>query len=531
MQHNAPSTTTAEHAPARAGRQPGKDYSLHFVLLATVGFFLARLPIIPIRSFDPDEFQHAHAAWCVWKGMLPYKDFFEHHTPWYYYTLSPFFRWFEVDVAFASAKHFLMFGRGLSLALTVLAVLVVILIGRLWEERRVGLVAGLFLVGQPVFFEKTLEIRPDVLALPFYLGALWFLLRGLGRAPGTARRHSRFLAAGLCLGAAIMSTQKMLFVLPGLLSGLAVWVLFAVRRGKGRSLPTTGASGAAGNPLADGSAEPGPRSRVLSSLAFVLGLCIPGVLTFAAFAVQRGSGEFISNNFLLNAEWKHTVGEQLLKFLETSWPILLLSLFGASLVVVEFVRSARRSYGGLLLVSTLLGLIAGVLVVPAAHRQYYLMLLPIVCLLAAKALSFLLERARARVRPWLLALAIVPLSVLPVLDLRAAFATRNDRQLDRLREVLDSTQPTDLVMDGWHGTGVFRPHAFYYFFVHEELADMLSRERVDAYLDALESGRIRPRLIAMDENLLALGSRFARFVHTHYVSRDGFLYFRKEEAH
>jgi hypothetical protein len=82
-------------------------------------------------------------------------------------------------------------------------------------------------------------------------------------------------------------------------------------------------------------------------------------------------------------------------------------------------------------------------------------------------------------------------------------------------------------MDGWQGTGVFRPHAFYYFFLHEESIPMLARARVDAFLDALEGGKIRPRLIAMDENLVALGSRFVRFVKRSYVSYDGFLYFAK----
>jgi len=56
---------------------------------------------------------------------------------------------------------------------------------------------------------------------------------------------------------------------------------------------------------------------------------------------------------------------------------------------------------------------------------------------------------------------------------------------------------------------------------------MLPREQVDAYLDALESGRIRPRLIALDQHLVLLGSRFLRFVKSNYTSRDGFFYFSK----
>ncbi len=484
--------------------------SLYFVVLATAGFFLARIPVLLHRLFDSDEFQHSHAAWCVFKGMVPYKDFFEHHTPWYYYALSPFFHWFDVDLSFESARHFLIFGRGLSLVLAILSVLLIILIGRLWEDRRVGLLAGLFLVSQPVFLQKTVEIRPDVLASPFFLGGLWFLLRGLARisdgADGARRSARLFLGAGLSLGAAIMCTQKMLFVLPGMLAGLCIWALFT------------------GSP---NRTQSGLRARILSIAVFLLGIGVPAALTWAVFAFHHAGHEFIANNFLLNSSWTHAAHEQLLKVLEGSWPILVLSLLGASVSLYHFFRSEQGQYGGFVLLCTLFGLIAGILVVPVAHRQYYLIPLPIACLFAAQGLYFLVERAQERARAWLLVLATIPLAVLPVVDLREALTLRNDQQLARLRYVFESTKPTDLVMDGWEGTGVFRPHAFYYYFLHDESVEMLPRERVDAYLDALESGMIRPRLIAMDDHVTLLGSRFLRFVNANYISKDGFFYFSR----
>jgi hypothetical protein len=467
-------------------------FALCFVVLATAGFLVARIPVLTHRPFDPDEFEHAHAAWCVFKGMLPYKDFFEHHTPWYYYTLRPFFHWFDVDLSFESARHFLLFGRGLSLALTILSLLLSILIGCLWKARRVGLVAGLFLVGQPFFFQKTVEIRPDVLALPFFLGSLGLLLRGLAASTDTTRKGC-FLAGGLSLGASIMCTQKMLFVLPGLFVGLVIWSLFA---GRGR------------------------KARIVLTVFFLLSVCIPVVLTWAAFALQHAGREFIANNFLLNASWKHVEAEHFRKLIKTSRPILALSIVGASVSLLHFIRSAQRQYGEVLLFCTLVGLFAGLLVVPVAYRQYYLMPLPIVCLFAAQGLFVLIKQARESAQPWLLIVAMVPLAVLPVLDLQETLKLGNDNQLARLRYVFENTKPTDVVMDGWEGMGVFRPHAFYYFFLHGEFVDRLPREQVDAYLVALESGRIRPRLIAMDENLVTLGSRFLRFVKTNYVRRD-----------
>ena len=94
----------------------------------------------------------------------------------------------------------------------------------------------------------------------------------------------------------------------------------------------------------------------------------------------------------------------------------------------------------------------------------------------------------------------------------------------RLRYVYVNTGPADQVLDGWLGTEVFRPHPLYYFFLHSELLAMLSEKEKDAYLEALESGRVRPSLITLDEELLGLGPRFMTFVQQNYLSDDGLFY-------
>lgn len=487
----------------------GADRPLRFLPLAVAAFLAARLPLLPHRSLDPDELEHAHAAWSMSRGMLLYKDFFEHHTPWYYYVLRPSFNWFSVDRSFDSATHFLVWGRGLSLVLAVISILLVCSIGRLWQSRSTGLLAGVLLVAQPFFLQKTLEMRPDVLALPFFLGALALLLRGLRRAEeAEPRARWFFLAAGLALGSAVMCTQKMLFVLPGALAGLGLWSLF----GDGDSLARAGAA----------------RWRALAVLIFVLGVGLPGLATWAAFAHQGAGREFVTNNFLLNAHWKHFATHQLRKLMVTSGPVLALALLGAGVHLSRSWRARRRRYEGVVLLSTALGLFLGVLVMPVPHRQYYLMPLPIVCLFAARGLLALVARVQERVsphvRPSLLGVALLLLNILPAVALWESFHDRNDAQLARLRFVYDHTQPTDLVMDGWEGMGVFRPHAFRYFFLHEEAIAMLPAWRLEAYLDRLESGAIRPKLIAMDKNLTTLGPRFSRFVQRHYTTSDGFFY-------
>ena len=483
---------------------PGPDRVVYAAYAGTLILLLARLPILARRFFDPDELQHTHDAWCAFKGMLPYRDFFEHHTPWYYYLLRPFFHAFSVDTSFESARHFLIFGRVLSLLLTAIAVALLVRLGRLAGNRRVGALAGLLFVGMPIATQKTLEIRPDALALPFTIGGFVLLLAGLANGVGgTTKQRWYFLGGGLGLGAAIMCTQKILFVLPGTAVGMGLWLLFAKQ-------PAT------------------LYRRFLRSLPLLAGLLLPLAATLAAFATQHAAWLMFEHNFLLNAQWKVRVGEQLLRTLEMTWPALLLCLVGATVTIYRHVRQKQALHGEILLLTTLLGLIAGILIIPVAHRQYYLILLPFTAVFAAKGLLFLVELARPRARPWILVFATLALNILTVADLLDAYHSPNDEQLARLRQVFARTKPTDLVMDGWKGTGVFRPHAFHYAFIHEELVPMIPPDTVRAFLADLEAGKVRPQLIALDENLiLTFGSPLVRFVFKHYETSDGLLYFAK----
>ena len=489
-----------EHQRLPEPPAPRRDVSAPFIFLATVAFFVARIPLMPHRVFDPDEFEHAHAAWSVFKGLVPYRDFFEHHTPWYYFGLSPFFRWFTADQSFEAARHFLLFGRLLSFALAVLSVLLVVRVGRLIANRGVGLLAGLFVAAQPVFIQKTLEIRPDVPAFLAFMGALWFLLRGLLEeedAPTPSLRW--FLGGGLCLGAAVMCTQKMLFVLPGAFLGLGLWALAGGRQALG--------------------------ARMRAVLVVAAGVAAPALLTWSVFAILGGGRQFIYNNFLLNARFQLRSFRGVQTTVKTSWPILVLALLGASVAVRRFYCARPRRYGDVLLLCTLGGLVAGVALVPVVYEQYCLVPLSIACLFAAQGLSFLVDLVQERARAWFLGGATLVLLVLPVLNLAWSFNHRNDRQLARLRYVFAHTGPADTVLDGWLGTQVFRPHPLYYFFMHRELLGALSERDKDAYLGPLESGKVRPSLITLDDELMALGPRFSAFLRTHYTTSDGLFYF------
>ncbi len=53
---------------------------------------LLRLALVERRGFNPDELEHLHFAWNVSTGKVPYRDYFDHHTPALHYALAPLLR-------------------------------------------------------------------------------------------------------------------------------------------------------------------------------------------------------------------------------------------------------------------------------------------------------------------------------------------------------------------------------------------------------------------------------------------------------
>lgn len=554
-------------------------------LLILVAMFSFRLGMFRTRWLNPDEFEHLHAAWCTSKGMVLYRDFFEHHTPWLYYLLAPLLRTVNVESNPYAAIRAIAVARGISLFLAAGALGVLVWVGKEWgrgakpgEDGKsqipdgrlqneaggrcvlVGLVGTVLLAGMPMFLDKTIEIRPDVPAV-----LLWALCLGwLGRGFGNWRRrgelstlsgesaitggpwagYGSFLAGGLCLGAAIMFTQKMLFTLPGLGMAWLAWVLF-------------------------GGAKGGLRSRLSSAGMFCAGVVVPCLMTWAFFAAQHAGFAFIENNFLLNARWKAAeTPEPFLKYIvQDNWGILLLAgggcllvwrnaggvgaAFGARRVPALWKGSWRRheekrgdtaqskgfaslearlngfDWLGLALVTSVVGLLLGLLVIPVAQGQYYLMLLPLVALLAGRFLVFLMDCLPVRGKLAFLWAALLLLEIKPVSHALGRMDWRNDGQLAELDFVMTHSAPNEQVMDGWRGLGVFRPHAWYYYFLHPEVRGMLPPAALAAFQAQLDTGKVRPKIIIMDNNLRALSEHFVVFVRENYQDEGNDIWVRK----
>jgi len=110
----------------------------------------------------------------------------------------------------------------------------------------------------------------------------------------------------------------------------------------------------------------------------------------------------------------------------------------------------------------------------------------------------------------------------------AAVEDKNTPQLQLIRYVQEHTKPTDTLLDGWTGLGVFRPHAFYYSFFHSEVRAMLTDEDRSELLSGLEKGTISPELVFLDRNLRAVSPSVTAFLKTHYEPVVGDVIWKKK---
>jgi len=460
---------------------------LAMVLLIAVPFFL-RLSLLKTRGFNPDELECIHWAWCVSKGMVPYRDYFDHHTPGFHYFLSTFFRFYDVERVPAEAVAFLFMARTLTWVFAGAVLAATFFLGRAFRDARTGLVATFLLSNAAFFFSKSLEVRADVPAAALVVAAVYLALAGHRRGA-----ELRLFTSGLALGVATMLTQKVLFVGPGLALA-ALWLLLDPRLPSSRG-----------------------RRLVLVTLQTV-GFLVPLGATLAYFASKNAFRLFIEANFLVNARWPGLdAGPFLEELMQQDPAYILLGSVGLLYLTLKAFRSPNAQRMEPLVALPMISLVVTLPFHTGMSYQHFLLILPLFSLYAASCLVDLAARFK-RAPDALLSIAVLLLSVVPLSRFRAAFDRGNWGTLQGIEYVLRNTSPRETTFDGFTGLGLFRPQAFYHHFQHPHAFALQSKEEHQEMLEALESGRALPKMIFWSHYLReAVTPEIAAFLERNYV--------------
>ncbi|KKR88297.1 MAG: hypothetical protein UU37_C0007G0014 [Candidatus Gottesmanbacteria bacterium GW2011_GWA2_41_12] len=165
------------------------------------------------RLYNADEVFHLHYGYLLSVGELPYRDFYMHFTPFFHYTLVPFFRIMGENLAIYTVARFYAF------ILFLFTMLVTYKLGKLLFGKEVGLLSVLTLLVIPLSIEKQIELRPDNLMIPVFVLGTYFFVQGLTLPRVRPSDYFKaFFLSGLFLG---ISFWLLLKIVPGL-AGLGI---------------------------------------------------------------------------------------------------------------------------------------------------------------------------------------------------------------------------------------------------------------------------------------------------------------------
>jgi Dolichyl-phosphate-mannose-protein mannosyltransferase len=531
-----------------------------------VACYALRLSLLHTRAFDPDELQHVHAAWAVHEGLVPFRDFFDHHMPGLQFTLAPMLGRFHVADAADDAIRFLFVARTLMWVFAGLVLALTVLLGTMHGGAAVGWLSGGLLTTSIVFTNRTLEIRPDTPGLAWWSACLIAVAMAVRQGADDDRRPRYWLmAGGFFFGCALVFNQKLLLAGPGIL-------LFALLYSVHQSMRE-------------------PRARVVDVVSFGLASAAPLVALLAYFWDQAAAGDFVQGVLITNLGWPREVsaGSTLhWMMLRDPW---LTTMGGAGVVQagIELRRERSTSLSTALLLFPTISLLVGLFIIPTPYPQYMLLMLPAGSVLGARFVWALCGSLPARTRfvrggsagdcflvaasaiglaaigiyvsrpfflhpaaypalgvatfvavavlasrgkvEWTAVVLLCACSAYTIQQLRWMQGESNADALHEMRYVHAMTQPTDRVLDGFSGLSWFRPHASFYPFLHQGVRNHLSVRQAAGVVEVLAKCAERPKLVILDEHLIRISPAVAPLVSRFYEpSHAKLIWIRKTET-
>ena len=403
---------------------------------------------------DWDEIEFARATGWVRMGRLPYRDFWEHHTP---------LQWFLFAPASALAR-----GPGVAAILALRWSQMLVWLAGAWalkagmaEARLAGrhqLAVSALLLASPFFFMKSLEFRVDCLATALLaLGwALWSL-------PG--RTRGRAALAGACLGLTVLANLRM-----GPVAVLAAALTLVLDPARGRW-----GFGRQCGPVAAGSLA------VAAAWAAYLGLTGSARIFWQRVITEN----YLAGTFVLRQEaqsFSQKVQGGLTSSLDPAGIVFgLLALAGFLLVLREARRPGSLQFLAVIQAAHLfLTLRMGVLY-PYHFQTTFFLAMPF----AARALEWLEARWKTPEdrRRWTLGvLSCLWLAVgLDAWDLAFRATRAGLRYQDRIMKEVDArTLPGERVFDGC-GWALRREPAYRYWFIPLLVRILVAERRMEPF--------------------------------------------------
>jgi hypothetical protein len=389
-----------------------------FLFVILVFLALLTLALSVNRIFWDDEIEHIHASWYVQQGQVPYRDFFEHHHPLFWYLLAPVLA---------------LCGEGLMMLAIARLLILLMAAGIAWLTWRISRLAGgnaetawlavAILFANFLFIPCVMEIRPDIPMVFLALAAVERLLVFMKEVKPT-----QLLAAAFLVALSFLFLQKVIFLFPAAVVLLCAWRI----TGK---IPST--------------------LLLKTAAVFLLPLFL-----FAAWLVFAGAfQDYFLCNWLLNVNRQGAFS----RWLVVGRLALVNIVFWLSLLpaLVSALRSEKSSAA--MKVVTWFGFttLAALFLLPNPADRHFLLALPLLSVIAG---AWAGERCHFPLRGRWHKIYLSGLLLLPLPFLTALNFPLNGVQLGKFAYVLRQTTPYEKVLDGRNEFNLFRPDVHYFWF-------------------------------------------------------------------
>lgn len=191
------------------------DYKKELVYLSVLSFLFVCI----VRYFSAageclyDTVEHIYASWLISEGKLPYKDFFEHHNPLFWYLFSPVAKFFYRNI------NVLYMARAIALIGHFVCMFIVYKLALLVYDKRSAVFSLLCLFALPMW-KDILTFRPDIFMCLFYIMAIYWNIKYLKK-----QRLAYLVLAYCSLVVSFAFLQKIAFLGVGFVLGNIYFVI------------------------------------------------------------------------------------------------------------------------------------------------------------------------------------------------------------------------------------------------------------------------------------------------------------------
>lgn len=386
------------------------------------------------RDYDPDEIEHLHTGWKLVRGQKIYVDFFQHHHPFFDYIIAGVVRTYgdTVEAIFASRYIMLLFTAGILAATYLLSV-------RLFKNAEVGILSMILTSTVVTFYMKSVEIRPDVPQTLAGLLSIYFLFSYYDN-----KSLKSLIASSVFLAVSYLFLQKSVVLIIAI-GALLLFDLYKKRVGY--------------------------KHIVIYAAVF-----LSSVAPYYIYLLLSGTFEqYFVMNWLVNYHIAQIMGKShsLIALSRENTITCIFYLIG----LITIYRSGK--YGRFAAISVLL-LFMTVILFDNLWRQYFMLTIPLIAIIASYALY---SSFNSRLIRFVVLIGAI-YSPMSYMHNYAPFNMNNRDQLEQLAKieyVLSVTDEDDKVYDGDVIFNVFRDDIDFFWFCLEQPSCLDAYKKVAPY--------------------------------------------------